>query len=170
MYFHIPRDLRTFLYGDGLATIGARDLAKCFTDALDIRFEINSPCVGDGAITGGWQSVAGSTTGPAATIVNGETMKEASEGRLLNRVLRCTTTGWGVEEYQRHADLIVRDLKLDRAHGVIIPGENEPARKYGGHDEALSSSGATIDRGIAARANYLAADRLNIMYSVQELC
>ena len=97
-------------------------------------------------------------------------MREGSEGRLLNRVLRCTPTGWEVEADQRHADLIVQELALENARGVITPGENEPRRKDGENEEELSSEEATRYRGIAARANYLAADRPDVMYAVKELC
>ena len=56
-------------------------------------------------------------------------MKEGSERRLLNRVLRCTPMAWEVEADQRHADLIAQELALEDARGVITPGENEPRRK-----------------------------------------
>ena len=47
--------------------------------------------------------------------------------------------GWQVEADQRHADLIVQELALEDARGVITPGENEPRRKYGENEEELSS-------------------------------
>ena len=75
-----------------------------------------------------------------------------------------------MEADQRHADLIVQELALENAHGVITPGENEPRRKDGENEEELSPEEATRYRGIAARANYLAADRPDIMYTVKELC
>ena len=75
-----------------------------------------------------------------------------------------------MEADQRHADLIVQELALEDARGVITPGENEPRRKEGENEEELSSEEATRYRGIAARANYLAADRPDIMYAVKELC
>merc|ERR1712023_503305 len=89
---------------------------------------------------------------------------------LLNRVLRCTPAGWEIEADQRHADLIIQELDLASAHGVITPGENEPRRKEGENDEALDPAQTTRYRAITARANYLAADRPDLMYSVKELC
>ena len=114
--------------------------------------------------------MAGTATGPAPTTAHGEAIQEGSEGRLLNRVLRCTPTGWEVEADQRHADLIVKELDLEKAHGVITPGDKEPRRKEGENEEELVPEEATRYRGITARANYLAADRPDIMYSVKELC
>ena len=43
-------------------------------------------------------------------------------------------------------------------------------RTYGENEEELSPVEATRYRGIAARANYLAADRPDIMYAGKELC
>ena len=113
--------------------------------------------------------VAGTSTGPATTTLNGENMKEGSEGRLLNRVVRCTPKGWEVEADQRHADLIVQELGLSDAKGVIPPGENDPRRKEGENEEELTPDEATRYRAIAARANYLAADRPDLMYSSKEV-
>ena len=75
-----------------------------------------------------------------------------------------------MEPEQRHADLIVQELALEDARGVIAPGENEQRRKDGETEEELNSEEATRYRGIAARAIYLAADRPDIMYAVKELC
>ena len=85
-------------------------------------------------------------------------------------MLRCTPTGREVEADQRHADFIAQVLALGKAHGVVTPGEHEPIRKEGEHEEELSPEEATRYRGIAARVNYLAADRPDIMYTVKELC
>ena len=170
LYYHRQRNLRTFLHGDDFATVGTRNGVRWFKEALERRFEIKTQCVGPGAVDGGWKKVAGTATGSAPTTTQGEDMKEGSEGRLLNRVLRCTPAGWEVEADQRHADLIVQELDLSNAHGVITPGEVEPRRKEGENEEELNPEETTRYRAITARANYLAADRPDIMYSVKELC
>ena len=170
LYFHRQRNLRTFLHGDDFATVGTRQEVRWFKAALEHRFEIKTQCVGLSAAAKGRESVAGTPTGPAPTTTNGEAIQEGSEGRLLNRVLRCTAHGWEVEADQRHADMIVQELDLSNAHGVITPGECEPRRKEGENDEELSPAETTRYRGITARANYLAADRPDLMYTVKELC
>lgn len=116
----------------------------------------------------GCGSGADVSTGPAVTTVDGEEIKEGSEGRFLNLVLRCTSTGWEVEADQRHADLIEQELAMEEACGVITPGEYEPRRKEGENEEELSEEKATMYRGIVVRANYLGADRHDIMYAVNE--
>merc|ERR1712078_164577 len=169
LYYHRQRNLRTFLHGDDFATVGTRDGVQWLKKALENRFEIKTQCVGPGAINGGWKKVTGAATGPAPTATQGEPIQEGSEGRLLNRVLRCTPAGWEVEADQRHADLIVQELDLAKAHGVITPGDTEPRRKEGKNEEELNPEETTRYRAITARANYLAADRPDIMYAVKEL-
>ena len=97
-------------------------------------------------------------------------MVEGSECRLLNRVVRCTQDGWGIEPDQRHADLLVQALELKGANGVTTPGENEHRGQEEDNEVELGPEEATIYRSIAARANYLSADRPNMMYAVKELC
>ena len=136
MYYHPQRNLRTFLHGDDFATVGTRSGVQWFKSALENRFEIKTQCIGPGAIAGVGQRVSGTASGPAPTTAQGEAIQEGTEGRLLNRILRCTPAGWEVEADQRHADLIIKELDLDNAHGVITPGENEPRRKEGENEES----------------------------------
>ena len=75
-----------------------------------------------------------------------------------------------MEADQRHADMTVKELDLSNAHGVITPGESEPRRKEGENEEELRSVETTRFWIIIARANYLAADRPDLMCTVKELC
>ena len=133
LYYHAERNLKTFLHGDDFATVGTRKGTACLKEALEKRFEIKSQCVGPAALEIGGKAVvstsnglteagAGACEGPAATATNGEKMIEGTEGRLLNRIVRCTSEGWEVEPDQRHADLIVKELALNGANGVTTPG------------------------------------------------
>ena len=97
-------------------------------------------------------------------------MVEGSECRLLNRVVRCTQNGWEIEPDQRHADLLVQALELKGANGVTTPGENDARGQEEENEVELGPNEATTYRSIAARANYLSADRPDIMYAVKELC
>ena len=151
LYYHRQRNLRTFLQGDDFATVGARQEVKWFKTALEQIFGTNTQRVGPSVALGSGNSVDGASTSPSPTITNGEALKEGSEGRLLNRILRCTPQGWEVEADQRHADMIVQELDLSNAHGAITPGEHEPRRKEGDNEEELSPPEATRHRGITAR-------------------
>ena len=108
LYYHRGRNLRTFLHGDDFATVGTREQVTWFRASLEKRFDIKSQCVGHGAVGVPGCRVTGSSTAPAPTSTNGEPLIEGAEGRLLNRVIRCTHKGWGVEPDQRHADLIIQ--------------------------------------------------------------
>ena len=144
-----------------------------FKEALEKRFEIKTQCVGPVAVKVGAQMGSGTSNGPAPTVLNGEPMIEGSEGRLLNRIIRCTQQGWEVEPDQRHVDLIIQGLDLKGANNVTTPGDKEPQRKEGDNEddaEELCPAETTRYRGLVARANYLAADRPDLMYATKELC
>ena len=107
--YHKQRNLRTFLHWDDFATVGSRSEVQWFKDSLEKRFEIKTQCVGfqparqsgaGEASTGrglASSSVVGAGTGsgPSPTTAHGEPMVEGSEGRLLNRIIRCTHKGAG---------------------------------------------------------------------------
>ena len=137
LYYHIEKNLRTFLHGDDFATVGTRGQAKWFREAPEKRFEIKSQCAGTAALKLDRQAStgtskgpeahargAGISNGPAPTATNGEETLEGTECRLLNRAVRCTPDGWEAELDQRHADLIIQEMALAGANGVITPGEN----------------------------------------------
>ena len=96
--------------------------------------------------------------------------KEVNEGRVLNRIIRWTDDGWEIEPDQRHADIIVHDLGLNDSKPVATPGETESRHEGDGDQEPLDATMASRDRALAARANYLAGDRVDIMYAVKEIC
>ena len=112
LYDHQERNLRTFLHGDDFATVGAGSGVKWFRGCLEKRFEIKTQVIGvpEGKDRSGEGAV--SPSGPAPTIKNGELWTEGTEGRLLNRVVRCTAQGWEFGPDQKHADLIVQELGL----------------------------------------------------------
>ena len=100
----------------------------------------------------------------------GDAPDENKEGRVLGRVLRITQDGWEYEPDQRHAEMIVEAMGLQNAKSVSTPAEEEKAWEEEANNEELEAGKATTFRRIAARANYLAADRPDIMYSVKEIC
>ena len=112
----------------------------------------------------------GNLGGPSPKTTNGEPTVEGVEARLLNRVVKVTREGWEFEPDQRHADLIVQELQLTGANGVTSPGESDTREKMDEGCMELNSRDTTRYRAIAARANYLAADRPDLMYAVKELC
>ena len=65
--------------------------------------------------------------------------------------------------------MIVEAMGLTNAKTVGTPGEDEKKWEEEENDKELEPERATAYRRIAARANYIAPDRPDIMYSVTEI-
>ena len=92
-------------------------------------------------------------------------MKEIS---IFNRIVRWTSEGFEIEADPRHVELILRSLDMDDAKGTTTPGIKIDESE---HDIiSLDKMESTAYRSLAARCNYLAADRIDIQYAVKELC
>ena len=97
--------------------------------------------------------------------------KDESEGQVLNRVIRATPKGFELEADVRHAELIIEQLGLLDSKSCPTPGVDDKTDEPEGEElEPLEGSEATNFRGIAARCNYLAVDRPEILFSVKECC
>ena len=145
LYRHPEWKIRTLVHGDDFVSTGGRQAMKLFREVLEKRFEIKTKVVG------------------AAE-------EEVREARVLNRVLRITEQGWEYEPDQRHAEIIIDSMGMQEAKGVSTPGEDERRFEEEENDKPLGSEDATQYRKVAARANYLSADRPDIMFAVQEIC
>ena len=104
------------------------------------------------------------------TTVIGNGEGEAKEGRVLNRVIRITEKGWEYEGDQRHGEIIVKSQNLDEAKEVGTPGEEARPWKAEEEEEKLPEKTAKEYRALAARANYIAVDRMDIQFAVKEIC
>ena len=99
-YFHRKRNLLSMVHGDDFATTGKEEDTKWLETKLKERFEIKTHLIG-----------------------KKENMSQ--EGKVLNRVLRRTEDGWEYEADPRHAELLVKSLKLEEAKPVSTAGEDE---------------------------------------------
>ena len=75
-----------------------------------------------------------------------------------------------VEPDQRHVDMLVKELDLQEAKPVCTPGEAEVRGDEEDNARFLNESESTRYRAMAARANYLSADRTDMMYATKEIC
>ena len=100
----------------------------------------------------------------ADTLASDDPIK--SEGRVPNRIVRWTPNGWEVEPDQRHADLIVQEMRMKDAKPVGTPGE----RADKDSDEASEELEEKQASRFKSVSNYPAADRTDLMYSVKEIC
>ena len=126
-------------------TTGKRDDAKWFKEELQKIFQIKTQTMG---------------LGP----------EEKREGRVLNRIVRISGDGWEYEAGQRHADLIIKGSNMTEAQSAKTPGEETKKDQEDEDAEELNKNGGKEFRGLAARANYLSADRGDMQYAVKELC
>ena len=109
----------------------------------------------------------------------GPEVGQEREIRVLNRVIRWEADGLVYEPDQRHAEMIVREFGLEGAGSVLTPGtraEQEVASAPAGilglkmedEPEEMAPADATRFRGLAARGNYLAQDRVDLQYACKE--
>ena len=89
--------------------------------------------------------------------------------RVLDRLARWTEQGLEYDADPRQCEKLLRDLKLEGAKSVGWPGIKPTAEQVDG-DESLSPEKASPFRDVAARANYLAADRPEIQFAAKEVC
>ena len=130
---------------DDFASVGNRASLQWFREKMEQMFGIKTSVVGTG-------------------------FGEAQEARVLNRIVRTTSNSWEYEPDQRRAEMIVQQLGLKEAKAVETPTEEE--KKWEAEEEAqeLSPDRQKIFRSIAARYNYIAADRPDLMFAVECIC
>ncbi len=95
--------------------------------------------------------------------------KDLKEGRILNRIIRWTKHGIEYEADPRQAERLIVDLGLEGAKSVGTPGVKLTKEALAA-EKALEEEKHTTFRGIAARGNYLAADRPDTQYATKEIC
>ena len=147
LYYNPSTDVKAMVHGDDFVAVGDREEIRTFRQQIANRFTVKDKIVGMKTAEG-----------------------EITETRVLNRIVRITPNGWEYEADQRHADLIISELGLSSAKSTKTPGEEEPTWKMQDGEEPLDRSLTTKYRALAARANYLALDRLDIQYAVKECC
>ena len=98
----------------------------------------------------------------------GPSQPHLQEVRVLNRIIRWGTHGLEYEPDQRHAEKVVSDLQLEKAKPVSTPWTDEQVKQRSVNptrDEPLSEMQMRNYRGIAARINYLASDRADLLFA-----
>ena len=118
---------------------------------------------------------------------------EVQEVRILNRVIRRDNTGYHIEADPRHAEQIIRDLKLEGAKSTRLPGSKELMKRVSreglvaqeevGNEEGediaaiadeavdhseMSPTDAKLYRAVTARFNYMSTDRPDLQYCIKE--
>ena len=95
--------------------------------------------------------------------------KDLKQARILNRVISWQDWGIQYEADPRHAEVLIRELEVTPKEAVVTPGvkwkpeDIESARPLDDHHTARF-------RALAARANYLGLDRVDLAYASKECC
>ena len=85
----------------------------------------------------------------------------------MNRIIRATDKGYEYEADPRHGEFVIKKLRLVGTKGVVSLGTDEELT-----DDRIDLQGeeATEYRSLAARLNYLSADKPDLQYAVKEIC
>ena len=147
LFWHRERRLICSVHGDDFTTAGPKNQLDWFERCLENKYELSK----------------GGRLGPGRG--------DMKEGRVLNRVIRWTERGIEYEADPRQVERLLSDLELEGegVNSAATPGVKTLAEQIS-KEKALSESEFTRYRAMAARANYLAADRPDAQYAAKEVC
>ena len=168
LFYHPQRNIKTLVHGDDFFSSGTLTDLAWMRKELEGKFDITSAIIG-------------------------KEPELAKEVKILNRIVRWHDgVGISYRADPKHAEAIVQETGAAGMSSVKTPMVRENARES---DRAkfeatmrkkkvttlqetedtddrgkLSPSQTSLYRGIAARANYLAADRPDLLFPAKELC
>ena len=135
LFVHVPNHVVVSVHGDDFTVVGAKSKVDWFENMLKKTYEYK--CIG--------------RLGPAKA--------DCKEMTILNRVIRWTPQGLEYEADPRQGEKLLEELGLDDGcNTAATPGVKATPQQLN-EDIPLPPEEHTRFRGIAARANYLAADR-----------
>ena len=144
-YWHALKKLKVVIHGDDFITVGERARVSWFKDQPKKRFEVKNKILGNAP-------------------------NDLKEETILNRIARVSSGGWEYEADPRHAQILVKAMNMEDAKAAATAGEDEKKWEEDEDAQELQEGQATEYRQLAARANYLAADRADVQYAVKQLC
>ena len=143
MFYNVERDIRVLVHGDDFTAAGSDEGLKYVAATFQNKYKTK---------------VRG-TLGPDPPDMKAIT--------ILNRIVGWTAEGIRYEADPRHVDLIIEELGLQKANGSSITGCKIDEVEG---DTELDSEEAYRYRSVAARLNFLAADRVDIQFASKEIC
>ena len=145
LFWHPQRDLLCAVHGDDFTTKGSKRELDWFQAQLEAKYELKS----------------GGRLGPGAA--------DDKEATVLNRVVRWTARGLEYEADPRQQEKLLYEMGLQGSKQVATPGL-KPLKHQLDDEKPLDKLSHTLFRGCAARGNYLAADRPDLLFSSKEIC
>ena len=145
VFRHYKLHLVCSVHGDDFTTAGPKSGLDEFVKLLREKYELKEAA----------------RLGPAA--------EDDKEARILNRVVRWTADGLEYEADPRQGEKLVEELGLEGAKGVVTPAV-KPSMSAINADKELPEQQSTHFRALAARGNYLSADRPEMQFAAKEVC
>ena len=143
-FSHHYRRLRCYIHGDDFVTVGMDEHLKWMKAQLEKQYELK-------------KQVLGPDEG------------DLKQVRVLNRVLTWSDEGIAYEADPRHAEIVIAELGLKEAKGVVAPGTKEEGNTKEDKDDKLDEASSSRYRAIVARLNYLTSYRPDIAFAVKEV-
>ena len=91
---------------------------------------------------------------------------DAKEVSILNRIVRWADQGIEYEADPRQVEKLLQEIELEGANGAATPGQKILAHQIESETE-LGERDFTRFRSLAARANFLSADRIDVLYAAK---
>ena len=147
VFHHEQRGIAVSVRGDDFTATGPKDQLDWFENRLNENYELT----------------VGGRLGPGKA--------DDKEARVLNRIIRWTDQGLEYEADPRQVEKLLEELELEGegVKGVVTPGIKVDTRQDQNETE-LDADWHTFFRGMAARANFLAADRPDMIFAAKEIC
>ena len=145
IFWNEARGIQTLVHGDDYVSTGDGSQLEWMKKELEKRFEVKSKIIGPEC-------------------------GDEKELKVLNRIIRCEETGYTYEPDQRHAEILIEGMGVKESRGVKTPGIKDEREEQEEDETELPREESGMYRALAARANYLAADRADIQFAVKEIC
>ena len=146
VFSHPQLDILLSVHGDDFTAAGPKVGLDEFEKMMRARYELT----------------CGGRLGPGD--------QDDKEATILNRVIRWTERGLEYEADPRQGEKLLHGLGLDEGtNGCATPGVKAQSEQVEA-ETLLSQKDVTPYRCHAARANYLAADRLDMIFAAKEVC
>ena len=146
IFTHPSRGIACSVHGADFTSTGEKRELDWLESMLEARYELRK----DGRL------------GPGES--------DVTELTVLNRILRWTPEGFEYEADPRQGEKLIEAMRLDANCNVAATPGVKPLLEQLEKDVELPPGSHTDFRGLAARANYLSADRIDLQFSAKEIC
>ena len=145
VFWHPTRNITTLVHGDDYVLSGLQADLEWMEVQLQASYEIQAQKLGLGVGC-------------------------VQEGEVLNRILRCDSSGWSLEADPGHAELVIEQLDVGSTRTAATPGIDGIEEIDNDEDVEIMGADSTGFRGVAARCNDLAFDRSDIQFPTKDIC